>query len=112
MKRKIQIVIEAEVEDYKGNGTSIKGINHQLYFTPDYIKIREEKIVSHTSIPNVGEKIELIAMPNDPNPIPSGTKGSVESVTNIGHGEYQIGVKWENGRTLMLILPHDKIRIL
>jgi hypothetical protein len=61
--------------------------------------------------PKIGDRIELLAMPNDPSPIPSGTKGKVEPITDIGHGEHQVGVKWENGRTLMLILPHDKIRI-
>jgi len=54
-----------------------------------------------------GDRIELLCMPNDPTPIPPGTKGVVEWVQELGGDQYQVAVKWENGRRLMLIIPED-----
>ena len=36
--------------------------------------------------PKVGDRIELVAMPNDPDPIPSGSKGTVTNVRQCGSG--------------------------
>lgn len=63
-------------------------------------------------LPKPGQTIELIHMPNDPYPIPDGTKGVVEEVNRLGNSEYQLIVKWENGRGLMLIYPVDQFRIV
>lgn len=63
-------------------------------------------------LPKIGQKIELIRMDNDPNPIPVGTKGIVTKLNPMPNNEVQICVKWENGRTLMLIYPEDKFRIV
>lgn len=53
-----------------------------------------------------GTRIELISM-NDPfAPVPSGTKGTVECVDDMG----QIHMKWDNGRTLALIPGEDSFR--
>lgn len=60
-----------------------------------------------------GDRIELLHMPNDPDPIPRGTQGTVTYVSELNFGrrpETQIGVKWDNGRTLSVILPTDSIR--
>lgn len=57
------------------------------------------------------DRIELVDMPNDPCPIEPGTLGTVEAVTDLGE-EQQVRVKWDNGRTLMLILPHDTVKKL
>jgi hypothetical protein len=46
----------------------------------------------------IGKKIVLITMSDDPNPIPSGTIGTIY---NVGGGV--LNVKWENGRTLGII---------
>lgn len=62
-----------------------------------------------------GDRIELISMEDDPDPIPSGTKGTVDFVSDVGYGRdkfTQIGVKWDNGRTLMLTIPPDSYRII
>ena len=56
----------------------------------------------------VGKTVRLISMQYDPNPIPSGTKGLVESVDDLGH----LRVKWENGRTLNLIVNTDTFDVL
>ena len=56
-----------------------------------------------------GDRIELIRMDNDPNPIAPGTRGVIDFV-NVMHDMTQIGVQWANGRKLMLVLPDDIIK--
>jgi hypothetical protein len=58
-----------------------------------------------------GDRIELVSMLNDPNPIAPGTKGTVTFVTDLGSW-VQVGVNWDNGRGLMLTLPEDKLKVL
>ena len=60
----------------------------------------------------VGDKIELLQMNNDPNPIPVGAKGVITRIGPMPYDETQIEVKWENGRTLMLIHPEDKFKVI
>lgn len=48
-----------------------------------------------------GDRIELVEMPDDPEPIPPGAKGTIKRITA---GPYpQIHVEWDDGYTLMLI---------
>ena len=56
----------------------------------------------------VGKTVKLISMPFDPNPIPKGTKGVVEAADDFGH----LIVKWENGRTLNLIVNTDMFDVI
>lgn len=64
-----------------------------------------------THVPCVGDRIRLIAMPQDPDPIPTGSLGTVVAVHR--HSDWsQIDVDWDNGRALMLSLPDDVIEIL
>lgn len=65
----------------------------------------------------IGDTIELLEMPNDPNPIPVGTNGVVRGMKHIDTSGpkgsfYQVDVDWENDRKLMLVIPPDKVRIL
>jgi len=63
----------------------------------------------------INRRIRLINMPNDPDPIPSGSEGTVVSVTNMGwieRGQWQLDVKWNNGRTLSLVIPPDTFEVL
>lgn len=56
-----------------------------------------------------GDRIALVHM-DDPHPVPIGTRGTVQSVQQIGEGRgswTQIDVAWDNGRTLMLSVPPD-----
>ena len=55
-----------------------------------------------------GTRIKLIHMDDPYAPVPAGTKGTVEYVDDMG----QIGMKWDNGRTLALIPEVDEFEII
>jgi hypothetical protein len=64
----------------------------------------------------IGDRIELLSMPDDPDPIPVGTRGTITYVgselpSRRGPSR-QYGVKWDNGRTLGLACPPDRVRRL
>lgn len=59
-----------------------------------------------------GDRIELIAMPNDPAPIPAGTRGTVVMAPTWFQNNWQICVKWEVKRSLNLCSPPDLFRVL
>ena len=61
------------------------------------------------TLPKPGDRIELVAMPDDPHPVAVGTKGTVQTVTPEVD---QIGVKWDDGSTLFLIISVDRWRNL
>lgn len=61
----------------------------------------------------IGKRIELRRMGEDPDPIPVGSVGLVETVTRWPDGSYQLGVRWEGiGRRLGVICPPDEVRVL
>ena len=69
-------------------------------------------MVSRHQHPAVGARVRMTGlMPNDPDPIPVGTEGTVESLYEFSDGSAQISVAWENGRTLML-LSDDPFAVL
>lgn len=53
-----------------------------------------------------GTRIELISMGDDPRPIPSGTKGTVRVVDDMG----TVHCDFDNGRRLGLIPGEDSFR--
>ena len=55
-----------------------------------------------------GTRLELISMGKDPDPVPPGTRGTVERVNSYG----DIEMSWDNGRTLSLIPGEDNFRKL
>jgi hypothetical protein len=57
--------------------------------------------------PPVGSRVRLIAMPDDPAPVPVGTLGWV-----TGHGPGQVWIRWDNGRTLNLIPHVDRLELV
>lgn len=63
----------------------------------------------------VGDRIRLISMPNDPDPIPSGSLGTVVLVNPLhfrDKTEVQLLVKWDNGRSLSCICPPDMVEVV
>lgn len=65
-------------------------------------------------LPVEGDRIELILMPHDPAPQERGAQGTVNRVTDLSSigGGTQIGVVWDNGRTIHLCVPPDRYRII
>lgn len=55
----------------------------------------------------VGTRVRLVAMPDDPNPVPFGTHGTV-----VGGNGGQIWMRWDNGSTLALAVGHDRWEVL
>ena len=60
----------------------------------------------------VGKRIKLLSMPNDPDPIPIGSEGLVEMVGSAFDNTTQIFVKWDNGRSLILLGGLDEFQVL
>ena len=59
-----------------------------------------------------GARVRLINMPDDPDPIEPGSEGTINYVGSVGGFGQQIGVKWDSGRTLMLIVGVDDFEVL
>ena len=62
-----------------------------------------------------GDRVRMIHMPADPDPIPTGTEGTVEDVQklNLGARSFtQIFVRWDNGRSLSCIAPPDRLAVI
>jgi len=56
----------------------------------------------------VGTRIELISMDDPYAPVEPGTRGTVAYVDDIG----QLGMNWDNGRSLSLVPGEDSFRKL
>ena len=59
-----------------------------------------------------GSRVRLINMPDDPDPIEPGSEGTINYVGRVSGFGQQIGVKWDSGRTLMLIVGVDDFEVL
>ena len=60
-----------------------------------------------------GDRIRLINMPDDPNPIEPNTTGTVTSIDTINmFGEDHLNVDWDNGRNLNLIVGVDEFEVI
>lgn len=55
----------------------------------------------------IGKRIKLIGMKDDPHPVEPGTLGTI---VNVGMDVIQ--VKWDNGRTLGVVMKVDDYEIL
>jgi hypothetical protein len=61
------------------------------------------------------QRIEMVSMTDDPNPIPKGTKGTVtgSNVVNFDGSPFtQYYVDWDNGSSLMPCVPPDTLRLV
>lgn len=66
-------------------------------------------------IPKRGDRIRLLSMHDDPDPVQVGQTGMVVRVARHGGGKdvwFQIDVSWDNGRSLMLVSPPDEFAII
>lgn len=59
-----------------------------------------------------GARVRLLSMPDDPDPLPAGSEGTINYVGKFPGEGQQIGVDWDNGRTLMLIVGVDDFEVL
>jgi hypothetical protein len=63
-----------------------------------------------------GDRIELMAMPEDPDPLPIGATGTVMSAEyHDAFKSTQVHVRWDaphERRSLTLIIPPDRVRVL
>ena len=58
-----------------------------------------------------GDRVRLVSMADDPDPIPAGATGTVAGV--YPHSDWtQVDVDWDNGRSLMLSIPPDFVEVL
>lgn len=54
--------------------------------------------------PRIGDRVRIVGPMDDPDPIPIGTEGTVDWLGQwISELTRQIGVKWDNGRRLILL---------
>ena len=68
----------------------------------------------HTKeLPKPGQRIECVSMANDPEPIPTGARGTVLRVQNIPcFNDDHISVAWDNGSYLILIASIDEWKVV
>lgn len=59
-----------------------------------------------------GARVRLLSMPDDPDPIEPGSEGTINYVGKFPGEGQQIGVDWDNGRTLMLIVGVDDFELV
>ena len=69
-----------------------------------------------------GARVRLVYMAADPDPIPSGSEGivyyvspemeAVDTRRGSRRAYRQIGVSWDNGRSLTAICPPDQLEVL
>ena len=65
----------------------------------------------NTPPPTNGDRIRLIGMGDDPEPIQIGETGTVVDVARYGAGK-SAWFQWDNGRTLMLVSPPDPFELV
>lgn len=58
-----------------------------------------------------GDRVRLVFMPDDPDPVQAGTLGTVRDTTELPFKppQLQVHVNWDNGRTLSCVCPPDII---
>ena len=80
--------------------------------SPEEIELQDFHERAMAGEVRVGDRIRLLSMTDDPDPVPPGTEGTVvEIVTH--HDWFQIDVDWHGVESsLMLTVPPDKFEIV
>ncbi len=110
--RKQLRISEGDLLDISLNGDSI--VMTKVKITPVdtrrelFINVAEEKVNNIKERYPVGTIVECIEMVGETSPVPTGTKGVVNLVDDIG----TIHVSWENGSGLGLIEDLDRFKII
>ena len=58
----------------------------------------------------IGDRVRMLQMPDDPDPIPAGSTGTVTRVTDGPLA--QVSVDWDNGRSLSLVPGTDQFEVI
>lgn len=61
--------------------------------------------------PKEGTRIMLVAMPDEPSPLPPGSTGTVMFSADFGDW-MQVVVQWDGGRALNLCVPPDIYKVM
>jgi hypothetical protein len=64
--------------------------------------------MKHTCNLKAGDRVRLVSMTDDPDPIPAGTIGTVVGMYPQSDWT-QVDVDWDIGRSLMLSIPPDRV---
>ena len=108
---------ESNLENYKSQDQksdksprSDKNINikNMEVITMNKYDIQRARVENIKRMYPPGTRIELISMSDPYSPVPSGTKGTVSFVDDIG----TIHPKWDNGRSLGVVVGEDEFRKL
>ena len=59
----------------------------------------------------VGDRVTLVRMSNVPFLVPPSNLGTVTYIARPPGGSWNIGVRWDNGRTLELVYPEDQFTV-
>lgn len=63
-------------------------------------------------LPCPGDRIRLVRMEVDPDPIEPGSEGTVREVNLLTFSDSQLWVDWDNGRSLSLLVGVDEWEII
>ena len=89
---------------YRG-GVPKKSFQNFLFIQETFVSLLKQYKMNNKEL--IGKRIRIIEM-IDPQPVPSGTMGTIAHVDGLG----QLHVKWDNGRSLAVIPEEDKYEIL
>ena len=87
------------------------GDNHEFY--DDIVRGWVRNNYGNGKLALPGDRIRLIKMTDDPDPIEPGTTGTVRRIDTVQiFGEDHLIVDWDNGRGLNLIVGEDEFEVI
>ena len=106
---KLLLKTKTSVKDYLNDwyGSVIKNLFEDKDIVIDMLNDWFYENYKDGNFPRFGERIKLISM-DDPYGIEPGTTGVINSYPVTVFNEDQVDVKWDNGRSLAIIIGIDK----